>query len=242
MRLLKTPAANTNKENNIEKNAGLLFSHSTGNKLTDLDMFQKVTVAGERITDANLAPYQIDKALIAMIAYQQPAYLEVAEDVWLAPRAMPVGELTVNPSLTISVSEVQQAVVAAVKVIQRFPKVVTWAGLELRQRQLAGAFDELLEQLNGQVPEGALPIKFVTSFMSKSVLDERHPLLDSFRVIGKDISEDEAEDYCLLPNTSAKMKRRTKIGRRPQNSNDCKPPTTAPLCYHRAALCENQAA
>ena len=105
--------APTNKENNIEKNAGLLFSHSTGNQLADLDMFEKVTVAAERITDANLAPYQIDKALTAMIAYQQPAYLEVAEDVWRAPCAVPVGELEVNPCLTTSVSEDKQAAAVA---------------------------------------------------------------------------------------------------------------------------------
>lgn len=190
--------APTNKENNIEKNAGLLFSHSTGNQLADLDMFEKVTTAAERITDANLAPYQIDKALTAMMANQQPAYLEVAEDVWRAPCAVPVGQLEVNPCLTTSVSEVKQAVAAAIEVIQRFPKIITWAGIELRQQELTGPFEELLGQLNQEVSDGSLPIKFVTSYMSKSVLDERHPLFDSCRVIGKNMAEDGLEDYCLL--------------------------------------------
>lgn len=190
--------APTNKENNIEKNAGLLFSHSTGNQLADLDMFQKVTVAAERVTDANLAPYQIDKALTAMMVYRQPAYLEVAEDVWRAPCLPPLGELRVEPGRTTSVSEVKQAVAAAVAMVQRFPKVVAWAGIELRQQQLTGAFEALLEQLNGQVPAGSVPIKFVTSYLSKSVLDERHSLFDSCRTIGKNMAEDGQEDYCLL--------------------------------------------
>lgn len=190
--------APTNKEDNIEKNAGLLFSHSTGNQLADLDMFQKVTVAAERITNANLAPYQIDKALTAMMAYQQPAYLEVTEDVWRAPCAAPLGELRVDPDRTTSVSEVEQAVAAAMEVIRRFPRVVTWAGIELRQQQLTDAFEKLLLQLNERVAEGELPIKFVTSFLSKSVLDERHPLFDSCRVIGKNMAEDNLADYCLL--------------------------------------------
>ncbi|WP_020568139.1 thiamine pyrophosphate-binding protein [Neolewinella persica] len=190
--------APTNKENNIEKNAGLLFSHSTGNQLADLDMFQKVTVAAERITNANLAPYQIDKAITAMIVYRQPAYLEVAEDVWRAPCPPPIGQLQVDPGRTTSVSEVKQAVAAAVQVIGKFPRVVTWAGIELRQQKLTGSFEELLQLLNDRVPEGDQPIKFITSFFSKSVLDERHPLFDSCRVIGKNMGADGVEDYCLL--------------------------------------------
>ncbi|MFK8165373.1 MAG: thiamine pyrophosphate-binding protein [Lewinella sp.] len=190
--------APTNKEDNIEKNAGLLFSHSTGNQLADLDMFQKVTVAAERITNANLAPFQIDKALTAMMAYQQPAYLEVAEDVWRASCVEPVGKLEVDPSRTTSVSVVKQAVAATMEVISQFPRVVTWAGIELRQQKLTGPFEELLQQLNDRVPEGDQPIRFVTSYLSKSVLDERHPLFDSCRVIGKNMGADGVEDYCLL--------------------------------------------
>lgn len=190
--------APTNKENNIEKNAGLLFSHSTGNQLADLDMFQKVTCAAERITDANLAPFQIDKALSAMMAYQQPVYLEVAEDVWRAPCTEPKGKLSINPSRTTSVSEVDQAVAAAMRVIERFPKVITWAGIELRQQKLTGAFEQLLDELNGHVGKKGRPIKFVTSYLSKSVLDERHPLFDSCRVIGKNMTDQEVPDYCLI--------------------------------------------
>ncbi len=190
--------APTNKENNIEKNAGLLFSHSTGNQLADLDMFQKVTCAAERITDANLAPFQIDKALSAMMAYQQPAYLEVAEDVWRAACTAPEGELQINPSFTTSVSEVEQAVEAAMQVIQQYPKVVAWAGIELRQQKLTGPFEELLAELNRHVPKKGEPIKFVTSYMSKSVLDERHPLFDSCRVIGKNMTGQDEPDYCLV--------------------------------------------
>ncbi|TXF87811.1 alpha-keto acid decarboxylase family protein [Neolewinella aurantiaca] len=190
--------APTNKENIIEKNAGLLFSHSTGNQLADLDVFQKVTVAAERITNANLAPFQIDKVLTAMMACQQPAYLEVAEDVWRAPCPPPVGELRVDPGRTTSVSEVGQAVAAAMEVIECYPRVVAWAGIELRQQQLTGPFEALLHQLNKHVPEGGTPIKFITSFLSKSVLDEQHPLFDSCRVVGKNMTYDPQPDYCLL--------------------------------------------
>lgn len=190
--------APTNKENSIEKNAGLLFSHSTGYNLADIDMFRKVTVAAERITNANLAPFQIDKVLTAMMAYQQPGYIEVAEDVWRAGCPPPTGKLEINPALTTSVSEVNNAVAAAMKVIERYPRIITWAGIELRQQKLTNEFEELLTQLNEKVPEDCLPIKFVTSFLSKSVLDENHEHFDSCRVIDKYMTHSKQPDYCLL--------------------------------------------
>ncbi|WP_020536354.1 thiamine pyrophosphate-binding protein [Lewinella cohaerens] len=190
--------APTNKEDNIEKNAGLLFSHSTGNKFADIEMFRKVTIAAERITNANLAPFQIDKVITAMIAYQQPGYIEVAEDVWRSPCPPPKGRLKVNPALTTSVSEVKAAVDAAMEVISCFPKVVAWAGIELRQQKLTAEFEQLLEQLNKLVPKDEAAIQFVTSFMSKSVMAEDHPRFDSCRVIEKNLTSEVIPDYCLL--------------------------------------------
>ena len=180
--------APTNKENSIEKNAELLFSHSTGNKLADIEIFRSVTVAAERITNANLAPYQIDKVITAMIAFQQPGYIEVAEDVWRTSCPPPVGELKVNPGLTTSVSETGKAVDAAMEVIKEYPKVVAWAGIELRQQKLTEEFRDLLRVLNSKAAAAKLPIKYVTSYMSKSVLDENDEWFDSCRVIGKDMS------------------------------------------------------
>ncbi|MEO0341422.1 MAG: thiamine pyrophosphate-binding protein, partial [Bacteroidota bacterium] len=190
--------APTNKEDSIEKNAGVLFSHSTGYKFADIDIFRQVTVGAERINDANLAPFQIDKVLSAMMAKQQPGYIEVAEDVWRAPCARPQGKLSINPALTTSVSEAQSAVEAAIQVIRKYSKVVTWAGIELRQQKRTSAFEGLLDCLNNKVVKGDPPIKFVTSYLSKSTIDEQHPLFDSCRVIGKNMTGQETPDYCLL--------------------------------------------
>ncbi len=190
--------APTNKEDSIEKNAGVLFSHSTGYKFADIDIFRQVTVAAERINDANLAPFQIDKVLTAMMAKQQPGYIEVAEDVWRAPCAPPQGLLKVDPALTTSVSEAQLAVDAAMEVIRTYPKIVTWAGVELRQQQLTQEFEGLLDCLNDKVANEGTPIKFVTSYMSKSTLDEQHPLFDSCRVLGENMTGQEHPDYCLI--------------------------------------------
>ena len=76
--------APTNKEDQISKQAGLLYSHTTGYEFVDIHMFKPVTVAAERITNAKQAPYQIDSAITAMLTERRPIYFEVAEDVWRA--------------------------------------------------------------------------------------------------------------------------------------------------------------
>ena len=74
--------APTNKEYSIERNAGLTYAHTTGDMVPDIEMYRNITVAAERITNAEQARYQIDSALTAMITYNRPVYLEITEDVW----------------------------------------------------------------------------------------------------------------------------------------------------------------
>lgn len=187
--------APTNKESSIEKNAGLLFSHSTGDELVDIDIFRHVTVAAERITDANQAARQIDAVLLAMMREKRPVYLEVTEDVWRADCAPePEQSLVVNHQPSIRVSEVEQAVEAAIQLIKQRPKLLLWAGIELNRLGLEDKFIALLETLN-QGRKKKKAIRFVTSFMSKSVITETNPYFDSCQVISKDIA---GQDGCLL--------------------------------------------
>lgn len=59
--------APTNKEDAIEKNAGLLYSHTTGYQFVDIHMFRPITAAAERITNGAQAKFQIDAALTALL-------------------------------------------------------------------------------------------------------------------------------------------------------------------------------
>ena len=61
--------------------------------MTDINVFRPVTVAAERISDAHRGTCQIDSALIAMLTYKRPVYLEITEDCWRAPCQAPVGRL-----------------------------------------------------------------------------------------------------------------------------------------------------
>lgn len=165
--------APTNKEDATEKNAGLLYSHTTGFQKVDIHMFRPITVAAERITNAQQAIYQIDSCLTALLTHKRPVYLEVTEDVWRAPCSPPMGTISSGESATITVSEAKAAAQATLSLMASRPKCLFWAGVELQRFGLQDAFLNLLEAANARSES---PIGFVTSALSKSVLSEDHPL------------------------------------------------------------------
>lgn len=164
--------APTNKEQSIEANAGLLYSHTTGNATIDMELFRPVTAAAERIVDARLAPFQIDAALTALVTQKQPVYLEVAEDVWRAACQAPTGTISASGPVSISVSEAKAAALATVELLKARPKSIFWAGVELQRLGLQDAFVNLLSNWNQHRQEAT---GFVTSALSKSVISENHP-------------------------------------------------------------------
>lgn len=164
--------APTNKEQSIEANAGLLYSHTTGNSAIDLELFRPITAAAERIVDARVATYQIDAALTALITNQQPVYLEVAEDVWRAECQAPVGDLTRSGAVSVSVSDAKAAAVATIELLTARPKSIFWAGVELQRLGLRDEFLNLLSAWNENRQERT---GFVTSALSKGIISENHP-------------------------------------------------------------------
>nr|WP_067291450.1 thiamine pyrophosphate-binding protein [Marinobacterium profundum] len=170
--------APTNKENSIEKNTGLLYSHTTGYEFVDINMFRPITVAAERITNARQACYQIDSVLTAMLTAHRPGYLEVCEDVWRASCRAPVGCLESGRGDIVTVSEVEAAVQTTLNSLINAKKAIVWAGIELQRYGLQDNFVRLMEVLNRTLAKHDQPIHFVTSAWSKSVLSEQHPYFE----------------------------------------------------------------
>ncbi|MDK2594581.1 alpha-keto acid decarboxylase family protein [Pseudoalteromonas obscura] len=167
--------APTNKEDQISKCAGLLYSHTTGYEFVDIHMFRPVTVAAERVNNALQAPYQIDSALTALLSEQRPIYFEVTEDIWRSPCQRPQGRIRERQNDTLTVSCAKQAAEATLKLMLSKPKSIFWAGIELQRFGLQDEFLNLLEVINRHhtMPDGQ--IHFVTSALSKSVIAETHP-------------------------------------------------------------------
>jgi len=177
--------APTNKEDAIEKHAGLLYSHTTGYQMVDIHMFRPITAAAERITNAKQATFQIDAALTALLTQKRPIYIEVTEDVWKASCALPQGRLESGVNAIITVSEAEAAAQATVKLMMSKPKSIFWSGVELHRYGLQDEFLALLDIINAKHSLPAAHINFVTTAMSKSVVSEDHPLFKGCVTLSK---------------------------------------------------------
>ena len=202
--------APTNKEDSIEKNAGILYSHTTGYQFVDIHMFRPITAAAERITNARQAIFQIDSALTALLTEKRPVYFEVAEDVWRFPCEKPQtklqsGAYTFN---TNNEQDIKEAVEETMKIIMTpvaqldedgKPKldkdgkpilskrdVIFWAGIELQRYGLQTEFLTLLNTVNEVSEATGYPINFVTSPLSKSVISENNQYFKGCKTMSRE--------------------------------------------------------
>lgn len=173
--LILINGAPTNKEDAVERNAGLMYAHTTGDMVPDIEMFRSITVGAERITNAVQACFQIDSVLTAMLTYKRPVYIEVTEDVWRAPCNPPQGTLSSGAGAIITASVTNQAVAATMQLLQQCNQLLLWAGIELQRFGLEDNFLQLLETINNTYGvSNDKPVHFVTSALSKSVVSENH--------------------------------------------------------------------
>ncbi|MFD8595264.1 alpha-keto acid decarboxylase family protein [Kitasatospora sp. NPDC059646] len=148
---------------------GLLTSHMSPRRESNLDVYRQVTVDAQVLSNPGLAPSQIDSAITACLTERKPVYLEVMEDVWEAPCEPPKGELRAHerPFTARNQEILNRAVAAAVELIRKFGTPIVWAGEELVRQRLEGELLEFVE---------ATRIQFCTTVGAKSVVSERHPL------------------------------------------------------------------
>lgn len=141
---------------------GILFSHSTGQRHSDLEAFKNVTVAAAIIDDMSQAQRVIADLFRQAKLAPGPVYLEVANNRW-------------NTEIDIDEEEeiAQEATIPAELVVAFHKKIsaasnpVLVLGSELSRRRLEGLAEEFVDRFK---------IPFVTTLLSKSLLDERHPL------------------------------------------------------------------
>ncbi len=148
-----------------ERQQGILFHHSTGDLEADRRVYDNVTVASEIISDPDFAPAQIDRAIVAMLTFRRPIYLEVLQNVWTQTCAAPRGKLAAAATASQAAS-LASALDAAWGRIAAAAAPVLWLGIEIQRYGL----HDLAQQL---VDASGLP--FTTTSLGKTVLDEAQP-------------------------------------------------------------------
>lgn len=156
-------ASPSTKDRVLETSQGILFHHSTGDVEADRDVFAAVTVASEIIEDAASAPERIDEAIVAMLTHRRPIYLEVLQDVWIAPCARLTGRLVAAQAVS-DAAALEGMVEAAWAKIEAAERPVLWAGVEGQRYGLQVKLQRLID---------ASGFPFATTSLGKTVLDER---------------------------------------------------------------------
>jgi indolepyruvate decarboxylase len=147
---------------------GLLTSHMSPRFESNLEVYRQVTVDAQVLSNAALAPLQIDGALTACLSARRPVYLEVMEDVWSTPCPAPEGKLAPRerPVTEANGKMLKAAVDEAVKLVASRMPPILWGGEEIDRLGLHAEFARLVD---------ATGMPFCTTIGGKSILSENHP-------------------------------------------------------------------
>jgi indolepyruvate decarboxylase len=148
-----------------ERKVGALLHHMVRDFRTQIEVFEKFTIAGTELSDPLTAFAEIDRVLDACDRFKRPVYIELPRDmVHVVPPIAHgyAGSLHQNdPEATL------EAIRETIERLDAAKKPVIVAGVEMHR---FGLQDELLK-----LAESA-EIPIATTMLGKSVVSERHPL------------------------------------------------------------------
>ena len=142
-----------------------LLHHTLGDYQIPLKMFEKITVAATQLDNAETAPAEIDRVLLACIKHQQPVYISIPSDVVGFKCRMP--EPFQFPTHPISdAASLAEALNEAVKMLENSMTPIIFGDVELIRYKLQNDFATLLDKTG---------FPYVTMMLGKTILSEHHP-------------------------------------------------------------------
>jgi indolepyruvate decarboxylase len=148
-----------------EREHNPLLHHKVRDFSTQLEVFEKITVASAVLDDPARAFAEIDRVLAAALRYKRPVYLEIPRDMvqarWTTPHRPPAGLPPSDPDA------LREAVDEAVDLLSKAKHPMILADVEVHRFGLQDDLIDLAESAN-------LPI--ATTILGKSVVSEGHPL------------------------------------------------------------------
>jgi TPP-dependent 2-oxoacid decarboxylase len=147
-----------------ERRRDPLLHHKIRSFESQLDIFREVTCSAAIISDPESAQRDIDAALAACLRRSQPVYLELPRDLVSAPlEVKPRTEERLEPDE----AALEEAIAEATLLVRAAERPVIIAGEELARFRIVDQMPALLER-------SGIPV--ATTTLSKSVVDETHPL------------------------------------------------------------------
>lgn len=142
-----------------------LLHHKVRDFRTQLEVFEKLCVAGADLSDPVTAFREIDRVLHAAARFKRPVYIEIPRDmVNVVPE---IGHNFQMPHLTSDHGAVVEAAGETARLLSECERPLILAGVEIHRFGLQDKLLELAEKL--QIP-------IASTLLGKSVISEQHPL------------------------------------------------------------------
>ncbi len=142
-----------------------LLHHKVRDFRTQLEVFEKICIAGTELSDPLSAFREIDRVLDAAVRFKRPVYIEIPRDmVNVVPQA---SHPYLMPDSTSDLGAVGEAAGEAAALIGNSKKPIIIAGVEIHRFGLQDSVLTLAEQTN---------IPIAATLLGKSVIRETHPL------------------------------------------------------------------
>ena len=148
-----------------ERHNNPLLHHKVRDFRTQMDVFEKLCVAGTELADPVIAFREIDRVLDAAARFKRPVYIEIPRDmVGVVPHIVHSFQ---RPELTSDAQATAAAADEAAALITKSRRPVIIAGVEVHR---FGLQDKLLNLAEGS------KIPVAATLLGKSVIRETHPL------------------------------------------------------------------
>lgn len=148
-----------------ERTNNPLLHHKVRDFRTQMEVFQRLCIAGAELSDTMTAFREIDRVLDWAARYKRPVYLELPRD--MVKKIPSIGHTYQHAPPTSDKDALDEAIEEAVKILSAAKRPVILAGVEIHRFGLQDQLLELAEQ--AQIPIAA-------TMLGKSVIRETHDL------------------------------------------------------------------
>jgi indolepyruvate decarboxylase len=147
-----------------ERKKSPLLHHQVRDYDTQLDIYQKVTVAAVSIRDPTEAPRQIDDTIAAAQRHKRPVYIELPRDIVNEPCRAPAER---KPEVLRSEPKpLKEAIAEASEILRNAKRPAILAGVEIHRFGLQEPLLRLLQRTGYPV---------AATMLGKSIISELHP-------------------------------------------------------------------
>lgn len=175
-----------------ERNEPFLLHHMVRSFNSQKKMFDEITCASVVLDNPVTAGYEIDRAIEALHYYKRPIYIELPRDVAKQSITYDVYKVGTPTAAPTDLENLDEAMKEVLEFLQKSERPAILAGVEIARYNLGEQIVRFAEKNN---------IPIATTMLSKSVINERHPLFAGVYV-GSGSSESTKrivdESDCLL--------------------------------------------